>query len=371
MTKRMIVMLLFVLAILAALAGGFFLHIQHLMASAPKPTPQTVSTTKASHLSWQPQINSIGSLVSVRGVDVTTELAGLVREVNFKSGQDVKAGAVLVQLNADSDVAALHVAQAAAELADIVYKRDKAQLEVKAVSQAQVDADGADLKSKQAQVAQQQALVDKKTIRAPFSGRLGIATLMPGQYLNAGDKIVTLQSLDPIYVDFNLPQQRLAQLHAGEDVELSVDALPGQVLHGHLSAINPKVDATTRNVQVEATLANPHQDLLPGMFAKVAVNVGKAQERLTLPQTAITFNPYGSTVFLVKADPKNPGGLVAQQVFVTTGDTRGDQVTVLQGVQDGDQVVTSGQIKLKNNVPVQVDNSVLPANSPNPTPQEH
>lgn len=374
MTKRMLIMLGAVLLLVAALAFGFYLHIQKLIASAPKPGPQTVSTTRVESLEWQPQLNSIGTLVPVRGVDLSTEVTGLVRSVEFKSGQTVKAGQVLVQLNADSDKALLQVAEAAADLSAVVLKRDSAQAEIHAISQAQLDADRADLKAKQAQVAQQRATVEKKTIRAPFAGQLGISTVMPGQYLNTGDKIVTLQNVNPIYVDFNLPQQRIAQLAVGQSVDIGVDALPGQAIVGKISAINSKLDPATRNVQVEATLDNPGHKLLPGMFAKVNVNVGAPQRYLTLPQTAITYNPYGSTVFVLKPADK-PGadgktGLVAQQVFVTTGDTRGDQVAILKGLEAGQQVVTSGQLKLKTGTPVLVDNSVQPANSANPTPQE-
>ena len=375
MTKRMLIMLAGILVLVAALAFGFYLHIQKLIASAPKPGAQVVSTLKVETLQWQPQLNAIGSMVAVRGVDVTSEIAGLVRLVNFKSGQDVQAGDLLVQLNADSDVAQLRVTQAAAELAETVYKRDKAQFEVKAISQAQLDTDAADLKSKNAQVVQQQATVDKKTIRAPFAGKLGISTVMPGQYLNPGDKIVTLQALNPIYVDFNLPQQRLSQLAVGQQVDITLDGYPGQPRTGRITTINPKVDTNTRNVQVEASLDNAKHQLLPGMFANISVNIGDKGKFLTLPQTAITYNPYGSTVFVVAPDEKPDAAgnkpLVARQVFVTTGEKRGDQVAILKGLKAGDEVVTSGQIKLKNGTPVQVDNTVQPANSPNPAPQEH
>lgn len=371
MTKRMFIMLGAVVVLVAALAFGFYLHIQKLMAAAPKPGPQTVTSMKVQAIEWQPQLNAIGSLVAVRGVDLAAEVAGLVRNVNFHSGQEVQAGQVLLQLNADPDLAQLHMAEAAAELSSVVYQRDKVQLEAKAISQAQFDADAADLKGKKAQVAQQQALVDKKTIRAPFTGRLGISSVMPGQYLNAGDKFVTLQSLNPILVDFNLPQQRLSQLKVGQQVDLSVDAYAGTPLVGKISTINPRVDTSTRNVQIEATLDNSKRQLLPGMFANIAVNVGAKGRFLTLPQTAVAYNPYGTTVFVLKADPANPQSKVAQQVFVTTGQTRGDQVAILKGLEDGQEVVTSGQMKLKNGTPVIIDNSVQPANSPNPKPQEH
>ena len=392
MTKRMLIMLGGVLLILVALGFGFFLHIQKLIASAPKPTPQTVTATKVGSQDWQPALAAVGSVVPVRGVDVTTEIAGLVRELHFKSGQDVKKGDVLVELNADADKAQLASLEAAAELSATVLKRDKAQFEAQAIAQAQVDADAADLKSKRALAAQQQANIDKKTIRAPFSGKLGITTVNPGQYLNPGDKIVTLQTIDPIYVDFNLPQKQLGALQAGQVVNVTSDGFAGVVFPGKITAISPKVDTTTRNVVVEATLANPKRQLLPGMFANASVEVGEKKHYLTLPQTAITYNPYGSTVFVVltadeaaaaakaaasgasaaaPAQAASGNGLVVQQTFVTTGETRGDQVAILKGLKEGQQVVTSGQLKLKNGTSVVIDNSVVPANSPNPTPQEH
>ncbi len=345
---------------------------------------------KADYQPWQPALNAVGTLRAVRGVDVTTEVAGLVRSVQFRSGDEVRAGQVLAQLNADSDVAQLHALEAAADLAQTVYDRDKAQLEAEAVSKAQVDADAADVKNRRALVAQQAALVDKKTIRAPFAGKLGITMVNPGQYLNPGDKLVTLQSLDPVYIDFFVPQQQLPQVALGQKVTVVTDAYKGQSFDGKVTAINPRVEAATRNVQIEATIPNPKKLLLPGMFANAAVGAGEEQRYLTLPQTAITYNPYGDTVFIAKPAPpkeaaggeqkesKGPGqkdekgtpGLVAQQVFVTTGPKRGDQVAILKGIEPGTTVVTSGTVKLKNGTPLVIDNSVQPANSPNPTPQE-
>jgi len=363
-----------VIVLVAALAFGFYLHIQKMIASSPKPAPQTVSTAKVEALEWQPQLAAVGTLTAVRGVDVSSEIVGLVREVRFKSGQDVRAGDVLIQLNADSDIGQLHSLEAAAELAAVVLQRDKAQLEVQAISQAQVDGDTADLKAKRAMVEQQAATVAKKTIRAPFSGRLGITTVNPGQFLNPGDKIVTLQTIDPIYVDFYLPQKQIAGLAVGMVVNVSSDAFAGQVFPAKITSISPKIDVNTRNVQVQATVANPKRLLLPGMFARASVDSGEKKRHLTLPQTTITYNPYGATVFVLKPgdqkDAKGNAQLVAQQVFVTTGETRGDQVAILKGVEEGQQVVSSGQLKLKNGTPVTVDNTVQPANSVNPTPQE-
>jgi membrane fusion protein (multidrug efflux system) len=365
-TKRMFLMLGLVVLLIAVLALFKFLQIRKLIASIPKPQAQVVSAVKAETQEWQPQFNAVGSLVAVRGVDLASETAGLVRQVRFRSGQDVQAGAVLVELNADAEIAQQRALQAAVDLATQVLARDRAQLRALAISQAQVDADEADLHAKQANLAQQQALVAKKTIKAPFAGRLGITTVNPGQYLNAGDKIVTLQTLDPVHVDFNLPQRQLAGIRLGQRVVLSDEAFVGVAYEGKVTAISPKVDAATRNVLIEATVANPKRVLLPGMFAKVDVDTGAKQRYLTLPQTAITYNPYGSTVFVVEAGDKPK----VKQVFITTGPTRGDQVAVLTGLSEGQQVVTSGQLKLKNGTEVVIDNKVQPKSDANPTPQE-
>ena len=245
------------------------------------------------------------------------------------------------------------------------------QFEAQAISQAQLDADAADLKNRRAQAASQAATVAKKTVRAPFDGRLGITLVNPGQYLNPGDKVVTLQSLDPIYADFRVPQEQLGRLSIGQTVQLTTDAFPGAVFQGTLSSIDPLVDVATRNLSVEASVANPERHLLPGMFARVAVASGTVQRYLTLPQTAITYNPYGATVFVAKPAGGAGGGLSAEQTFVTLGPTRGDQVAVLKGVKRGDIIVTSGQLKLRNGTPLRVDNSITPKDDPNPKPQEH
>lgn len=375
MTKRMLIMLGIVLVLVVVLAFGEFLHIRTLIASAPKPFPQTVSTTKVTAVDWQPQLTSVGTVMPFRGVDVTSEIAGLVREIKFTSGQAVKQNEVLFELNADSDIAQLHALEANAELAATVLKRDEAQLAVEGVSQAQVDADKADLKSKRALVAQQAALVDKKIIRAPFSGRLGITAINRGQYVNPGDKLVTLQTIDPIYVNFNVPQKQISSLKANQNLTISSDAFPGVNFAGKVNAINPLIDSGTRNVLVQAKLANGKMQLLPGMFANVSLDVGDKGKFIVLPQAAITYNPYGSTVFVVKQgdkkDEKGNAGLIVSQVFVETGMTRGDQVVITKGLTAGQEVVTSGQLKLKNGTQIVVDNSVVPANDPNPHPQEH
>jgi len=376
MAKRMIIMLVCVCVLLGGLIGFnlFRAHmIKKFMASNAAP-PATVTAAVAGFQTWQPQLAAVGSLRAVRGVDVTTEVAGLVREITFNSGQEVKAGQVLVRLNDDSDRAQLASLKAAAELAQTVYTRDKAQYDIQAIAKAQLDSDAADLKSKRAQVDQQAALVDKKTIRAPFAGRVGITTVNPGQYLNPGDAIVTLQAIDTIYADFYLPQQQLGQLQVGQVVVVDTNAFSNRTFDGKIRSINPRVDSTTRNVQIEATVDNRERKLLPGMYANVKIDAGGAQRYLTLPQTAITYNPYGATVFVVKPGTRKDAHgntmPVAQQVFVTPGPTRGDQVAILKGISEGTQVVTSGQLKLKNGTSLVIDNRVLPADNPNPTPQE-
>ncbi|HEY6454329.1 MAG TPA: efflux RND transporter periplasmic adaptor subunit [Steroidobacteraceae bacterium] len=371
--RRMIIIVIAVL-VLATGIFGFNLVKAHFIAKAlaqnasPK---QTVATATVALADWQPQIDAVGTLRAVRGVDVTTEVAGLVRTVSFHSGEEIASGATLVQLNADSDIAQQRALAAAADLAAVVYKRDQEQFQAQAISQAQLDSDAADLKNKRAQEAAQAALVAKKTLRAPFAGQLGITTLNPGQYLNPGDKVVTLQQLDPILVDFRLPQQSLARITVGQSVALTADTWPGVNFAGHITAVNPQVDSATRNVQVEASIDNHARKLFPGMFGHLQVAAGALVHALTMPQSAVTYNPYGATVFLVIPDPNNTGGKTVKQTFVTLGDTRGDQVQALAGVKAGDVVVSAGQLKIKNGTPVAIDNSVKPSDDPNPTPQEH
>jgi membrane fusion protein, multidrug efflux system len=371
--RRRIIVISLVVVVLASGIIGFNLVKAHFIAQAlaQNASPQqTIATATVKFADWQPQISAVGTLRAVRGVDITTEVIGLVRSVDFHSGDEVAGGAVLVHLNADSDIAQEQALAAAAELAAVVYKRDQVQFQAQAISQAQLDADAADLKNKLAQQAAQAALVAKKTLRAPFAGKLGITTLNPGQYLNTGDKVVTLQQLDPILVDLRLPQQNLARIAVGQVVTLTADTFPGITFTGHIDAINPLVDTATRNVQVEVSVDNHARQLIPGMFGHLQVAAGKTVHALTLPQSAITYNPYGATVFLV-IPASNKGGQTVRQTFVTLGDTRGDQVQALSGVKEGDVVVTAGQLKIKNGTPVAIDNSVKPSDDPNPTPQEH
>jgi membrane fusion protein (multidrug efflux system) len=421
--KRMFIMIGLVLLLIVVIAGIKALTIYKMISGMKPPPPATVSTIKTAYSEWQPALTAIGSLRAARGADLALDVAGLVTKVNVQSGDEVKEGQVLLQLRDSEDVAQLHQLEAAAALAEVTFGRAKQQLAVKAISQADYDTAAADLKAKQAAVQQQQVNVAKKQLRAPFAGRAGIVTINPGAFLDSGKMIVTLQQLDPVFVDFHLPQKNLGELHVGQKVTLSLDAFANKSFEGELSAISPKVDSDTRNVQVEAKVPNPERTLTPGMFTNASVEVGEQQRYLTLPQTAIVYNPYGETVFIVKKKsefdkaqaalakgndakgsdakaqpaPKDagkdkdgkdkdakdkdskdkgqpqlpPDALVVQQVFVTTGATRGDQVAIVKGLDDGAEIVTSGQIKLKSGSPITIDNSVQPANSANPAPQEH
>lgn len=368
--KRMIIMLigvgvLFGCIIAYKMVMGFF--FARYMAANKSPII-TVSTMKVGYQIWQPKLTAAGSLRAIRGVNVTTQLPGMVREIYFKPGQDVEADQPLVQLNADDDIALLHSLQANAELAELNYNRDLQQYKIQAISKAVLDTDVANLKSLHAQVAQQTAVVAKKTIRAPFAGRLGINNVNPGQYINPGDTVAMLQTLDPIYADFYIPQQSLAELKLDSSVSIKTETFPNETFTGKLTTINPGVDVNTRNVEAEATIDNSQRKLAPGMFVNVTIDISEPQKYLTLPQTVVTFNPYGEIVYVVKETGKDEKGpiLIATQSFVKTGETRGDQVVILQGLEEGETVVTSGQLKLKNGSRVSVDNTIQLPDNPAP-----
>jgi membrane fusion protein, multidrug efflux system len=373
MTKRMIIMLIAVGVVFGGVFGFQIFKntmIKKFMSAMPQP-PQTVSTVTAAIQEWQPQIEAVGSLRAVNGADLAFEVSGIVKELHFKSGDDVAAGDILLTLRADDDMAKLEALKATAALSEIVHQRDQEQFKIKAVSQATLDTDAANLKNAKAQVAEQQAVVDKKTLRAPFAGHLGVRVVDIGQYISAGTTVVTLQALDPIYADFFLPQQALNQIRLEQVVTIKIDTYPNGDFAGTITAINPKVDPATRNVQVRATLKNPDRLLLPGMYASVNVAAGGKQRYITLPQTAVTYNPYGETVYIVDDKGKDPQGqaqLIARQIFVTAGLKRGDQVAILSGVEEGQTVVTAGQMKLRNGSALVIDNAIRPTADANPTP---
>jgi membrane fusion protein (multidrug efflux system) len=373
MVKRMVIMLTAAGILFGGIFGYKLVKARTMRSMTFQPPPVTVTAMKAEFQRWQPELSAVGSLRAVHGVDVTSEIAGLVRLIRFQPGQEVATRQVLVELNADADVAQLHALEVAADLAQTTYDRDRKQFEAQAVSQALLDSEASDLKSKRAQVAQQQAIVDKKTIRAPFAGRLGITTVNPGQYVNPGDKIVTLQDLGSLFADFTLPQQALSRIKRGLEVAITTDTYPGRTFRGTITTIDPKVDPATRNFQVEALVANRSHELVPGMYAAVTIRTGASQSYLTLPQTAVTYNPYGDTVFIIEEQGRGPDGkphLTAKQTFVTVGPVRGDQIAILTGIKEGDLVATTGQLKLKNGSPVVINNAVLPQNEAAPQPPD-
>jgi membrane fusion protein (multidrug efflux system) len=334
-------------------------------------TPQTVSTTIAAASTWQSRTQALGTLRAVRGADLAAQASGVVDKIHIESGAEVAAGTVLLVLKPNDDPAKLAQLQAQAELASITLKRDQEQLEAQAISQATVDTDASNLKAARAQVVAQQALIEEKVVRAPFAGRLGIRLVDEGQYLAAGTTVVTLQALDPIFIDFYVPQQALARLKVKQAVSATVDAYPGATFTGNVASVNSKVDTASRNVQIRASFANADRRLVPGMYANVDINDGEPSTLLTLPQSAITYNPYGNTIYLVQKsgtdDTGNPKLTVLQR-FVKLGETRGDQVAVLSGVAAGDEVVTAGQMKLRNGSSVVINNKIVPSSDSNPTP---
>lgn len=372
MTKRMIIMLIAVGVVLGAIftfeAVLRPMFIKRYLASLRNPV-ETVSDMTATEQPWQKQLQALGSLRAVRGANLSAQVGGIVSAIHFKSGTEVAAGTLLVQLDDKEDVAKLDQLKAQATLARITYERDLRQLRANAVSRQVVDTDEQNLKADEAAVAEQQATVNDKSVRAPFAGKLGLRQVDLGQYLAPGTTMVGLQALDPLYVDFTLPQQALAEISVGQPVKVRVDTYPNEDFTGTISAINSAVDTATRNLQVRATIRNPGHRLLPGMFATVTIDVGAPQRYVTLRQTAITYNPYGSTVFLVEDKGKGPDGqpeLVVNQTFVTTGETRGDQVVIVKGITPGQRVVTAGQMKLHNGTRVRIDNTVQTLNNPHP-----
>jgi membrane fusion protein, multidrug efflux system len=376
MIKRMLIMLVLVGATLFGVFGfkGFVDGKIKEAMSGMGNMPQTVSTTVAQVTDWQQQVEAVGSLRAVNGADLSLELAGVVDKIEFDSGQDVQAGQVLLRLRNDDDVAKLESLEALAKLAQITYDRDVKQLKAQAVSQAVIDSDAANLKNSQALAEQQRSIVDKKVLKAPFAGHLGLRQVDLGQYLAPGTVIVTLQSLTPIYADFTLPQQALDKINVGQAVTARADTYPGKTFEGKITAINPKVDLATRNVQVRALLDNPEKLLTPGMFVTVDAVTGQPEKLVTLPQAAISYNSYGSLVYVVEEKGTGPDGkphLIAQQTFVAVGATRGDQVSITKGLKEGVTVVTSGQVKLRNGVSVVVNNTVVPNDNANPKPVDH
>jgi membrane fusion protein, multidrug efflux system len=370
MAKRMILMLTVTVAVLAVLG---FLKFQQFQAAAAQaagfqPPPEAVTTIVAQPEEWPDTLAVIGTTAAVQGVTVSADLPGLVARISFESGQSVRQGDVLVELDTREEQAQLAAAEAQRELARLNFERMQALVVDGAISRADYDRAAAEQKSSDARVGEITAGIARKTIRAPFSGVLGIRQVNLGQYLSAGDPVVPLQSLHPIYVNFGVPQQDTARVRVGGRIRVTTDNLSGVEFTGRVTAVDSVVSPETRNVQVQATVPNPGGKLRPGMFVQTSVVTGATRSNVSLPASAISYAPFGDSVFVL-ADMKGPGGQTyrgARQQFVKLGPSRGDRVAVLSGVNPGDEVVTSGTFKLRNGAAVHVNNAVQPANSASP-----
>lgn len=382
--------LLVILAILVVVGIIGFIKVRQINAmmalvksGAFDPPPVAVTTVVVQPAQWQPTLQAIGSLEAVQGVTVSADLPGIVKEIRFESGATVKAGDILVRLGIDQELAQLAAAEAQRDLAAFNLNRQRDLRAKNTNSQSDFDNADANQRQMEAMVANARAAIDRKTIRAPFSGVLGIRRASVGQYLNNGDPVVPLQSMDPIYVNFSLPQQNLADFGVGSEVAVRTDATGDAVFNGKVTAINALVDSATRNFQAQATLTNESLKLRPGMYAKVEVILpGGSKDMLPVPASAINYAPYGNSVFVlvhnlkIPADPNDPTSrekilpLAVRQQFVKTGATRGDLVAVTSGLKPGDEIVSSGVFKLQNSGAVKINNTVKPAAEENPNPPE-
>ncbi|MBZ5556571.1 MAG: efflux RND transporter periplasmic adaptor subunit [Acidobacteriia bacterium] len=373
MAKRMFLMLIVTVACIAALGFVKFRQVKAVMAvyAAFQPPPEAVTTIVAVEDKWPDTLSAIGTVAAARGVTVSADLPGVVDRIGFESGQWVRDGDVLAELDTRQERAQLTAAEAQRDLARANFERMEGLLAQHVISKAEYDQATADQRQADARVGEMRAAIDRKTIRAPFAGVLGIRQVNLGQYLSGGNAVVNLQSLDPIYVNFGVPQQNAGKVVVGHGVRISIDDGSHTQFNGRVSAIDSVVDQGTRNVQVQSTLANPGGKLRPGMFVQTELALGGGQSIVTLPQSAINYAPYGDSVFVV-TDLKDAKGQTyrgVRQQIVKLGATRGDQVAIVSGIQPGDEVVTSGVFKLRNGAAVLVNNNVTPGNNPKPRPE--
>jgi membrane fusion protein (multidrug efflux system) len=364
MTKKIILTLVIVLVLVGLLAGIKGLQFQTMFAQGANfaQPPETVTTTEVKQDTWQPTLTAVGSVAAVQGVMLSAEMSGAVKNIAFESGATVRAGDLLVELDSSVEQAQLRSAMASADLARLNLERARELRGKKMMSQADLDSAEAQAKQANAQIDNIRAVIAKKTIRAPFAGRTGIRQVNLGQFLDNGAAIVTLQSLDPVYVDFALPQQNLARLSVGMAVRVTTDAFPGQSFEGKLTAINSEVDAVTRNVRLQATLATDGR-LRPGMYVNVAAVLPETERVLMIPATAVLYAPYGDSVFVVEDKKDEKTGVVGKvlnQRFVRLGKMRGDFVVVASGLDVDQTIVTTGVFKLRNGMSVVVDNKLAP-----------
>lgn len=373
MAKRMTLMLSVMVVLLTTLGFIKFRQVQSAVQAASfQPPPEAVTSIVAKQEQWPATMSVIGTMEAVHGVTVSADLPGSVEKINFASGQAVREGDVLVELDTRQERAQLAALEAQRDLARINYGRTQQLVKEGVISRMEYDQATAQQKATEANVAEIRATIERKTIRAPFSGILGIRKVNLGQYLAAGDAVVPLQSLNPIYVNVGLPQQSVGQVRPGRSLRITSEDLPSQVFTGRVNAIDSVVDQATRNIQVQATLANPEGKLRPGMFVQVEVVLGASRPVIALPASAISFAPYGDSVFII-TDLKGQKGQTyrgVRQQFVKVEGSRGDQVAVVSGVNPGEEVVSSGVFKLRNGAAVQVNNKVQPENNPAPKPED-
>jgi membrane fusion protein (multidrug efflux system) len=375
MKKTIILCILGVAVLIAVLGGVKGLQIKRMTAQGEQfaMPPETVNAAVVKSITWPTELSAVGSLEAVQGVVVTAELPGKVVKIAFEPGRAVKAGDLLVQQDISLEVAQLRSAEATMELARLNLERAKELLPDNVITRSSFDNADAEYKQAAAQADTIRATIAKKTIRAPFAGRLGLRLVNLGQTLEGGDPIVSLQSMDPIFANFQLPQQELGKIRRGLKVKLTTDTLTGTILEGTITAINPQVESTTRNIRIQATIANTREQLRPGMFVNVAVVLPEVQKVLAIPATAVLYAPYSDSVFVVEAQPdkkKKGSNNVLHQQFVRLGKKRGDYIAVQSGLKEGDTVVSTGVFKLRNGQAVVVDNTLAPEFSLTPAPKE-
>lgn len=373
--KPFLIATAFLVLLVGLVAGVKALQIGRLIASGEEeggPPTETVSTATVTKELWDRSVESVGSMRAVQGSDLSTELSGVVTKINFENGQEVQEGDLLVELDTQTEEANLRSAEAEADLARTVYDRTKMLRANNTVPQSEMDTAESNLRKMNALVEQLKSTIRKKQVRAPFTGQLGIREVNLGQFVDNGDKIVSLQSLDPIFVDFLLPQQLLSQVAQGSKLRVLTDVYPGKSFEGELTAVNAEIDPVTRNIRLQGTLPNPGGMLRPGMFGRVILSLGEAEEVTAIPVTAVVAATYGDSVFVVteKADQEGAKRLVAEQRFIRTGRSEGDFVAVAEGLQPGETVVSAGAFKLRNGSLIEVNNEMAPRPELAPRPQD-
>lgn len=363
----------FIFAIVAVVIFfAVFIFIKKKQFEPPPPfafPPEAITSAIVVKENWEQKVSAVANIRAVNGVQVSTEIPGILTQIHFKSGQWVEKGAPLIELDTSTEKADLEAALASAELSDINLSRAKELLNSKTIARSEYDAAVAEAKAAKAQVEALEAIISKKQIHAPFTGRLGIRLVNIGEYLNPGTPIVSLQNLDKVYVNFNTPQKNLSVIKKGQTIRVSSDSWPGEVFTGKLSVVEPRIETNTRSLQILGTIPNPNEKLRPGMFVTVDVILENPEPVLAVPSTAIYYRSFGNIIFVVKTDPENDGAQFVEERFVKLGSTKGDFVAILEGIEEGEEVATAGIFKLSNGRPVMVNNEMALPYSKEPTPE--